>query len=182
MPFSYKSIGVFDEYYNENNSFGEMVNFAAQDTYINFEIKDTKEKDFLDQFKEYEEISDEEWDLDEDDIKKKKDEYIKKEVAATVGTLRQAEALEKEYAEQHFIRLEPKKRFDDHGKEIEEGTTKMFKDFYKIYGEELRVNQFWQINLFDCVEYLKNKEKTNDEIFDNILNSLDGNFDACQYL
>jgi activating signal cointegrator complex subunit 3 len=36
--------------------------------------------------------------------------------------------------------------------------------------------------LYDCLQYLGNDEKTSDEIFDNVLNLLNGDFDATSFL
>lgn len=175
VPYNSSKETGFAEEWNYGNNMGELITVP---TYIKDEIAETyqnaAENLFLKEFEELEDISDEDWE-DNDQDKEQKAQLVKKNAqVATLGTIEAAKAFDEAYKNENFTRLKRKDEVD--------ADENMFKTFYKEYGTALSCNEYWQVNQFSCIEYLANYNKTNDEIFDHLLNLLEGNFDACQFL
>ena len=57
-----------------------------------------------------------------------------------------------------------------------------FKEFYNQFKTQLAKNEFWQVNLFNCLDLLSDMGKTSDLLFDQVLNYFDGEIEPTMFL
>ena len=57
-----------------------------------------------------------------------------------------------------------------------------FKQFYNIFKDKICSNEFWQINLFNCLDMLSDTGKSTDLLFDQILGYFDGEIEPAVFL
>lgn len=97
-PFSWKDIGLVQEWRYSDNRLGELLSAASNVNFVEDGTKLAKEGLVFDQamlgeFQELEDVSDEEWELDPDAVRGTDASKAKKpDLVATLGTIEQANA------------------------------------------------------------------------------------------
>jgi activating signal cointegrator complex subunit 3 len=71
---------------------------------------------------------------------------------------------------------------DTHQLEKEIKPDSPFKEFYNNFKSILCKNEYWQVNLFNCLDMLADLGKSSDLLFDQILNYFDGNIEPTMFM